>query len=351
MTYSHDELAVPAMSCPDTSSPTSEFTRPHDGGPSMRSRQLAIALALGKGGVFIPLRELRRLCRESGCHNEPNFTKNMRTSSLFDEIREGERIVGWRVASAELGPPKCDRVFLPGPAPTDCLPPLRVASPEVFDQADQDRLLTQLVQEENAALRAAEARRVREIEALRAEGESARAEAESMRARVALLESRRVATAPRTVIECIDLVESVFDDRIVFTERARETARSARINELPREMPHVLRCLKAISLHLHDIFFGLRKREPGTPSRKFQECSGFELAMTECHMTKADSRLRSMRKVVFDGEKIDITPHVKYGGAPPKQLRVHIGTHQRTRRLVVGWCGDHMETAGTHRMH
>ena len=307
----------------------------------MRSRQLDIALAMGEGGVLVPLVELRRRCLEAHCHNEPNFARNMRTSSLFDEIRDGKRIVGWRLAGA-------NPASSGGASPTDCLIP-RSTAPAEMDQPeeDEDRLLVRLVEEENANLRAAEALRIREIETLRAEAESAKA-------RLALLESQtasRVISGPRSVIECVELVESLFDDRVVFTDRARETAKRARINELAQEMPAVLRCLKSIAIHLHDIFFGPRKNEPGTPDQKFQALSGLELAMREGHRTNGDSRLRALRFVDFDGEQVDTTPHVKYGKAAPRLLRVHVGTHRRTRRLVIAWCGDHMETAGNNWIH
>ena len=82
---------------------------------------------------------------------------------------------------------------------------------------------------------------------------------------------------------------------------------------------------------------------------EFQRRSGFELSLTEGKMTKKDQALAGLRKITFEGRQWNVSPHVKYGTKPPKCLRVHFALDTDEQRVIVGYCGDHMKTAGTKR--
>ena len=81
------------------------------------------------------------------------------------------------------------------------------------------------------------------------------------------------------------------------------------------------------------------------PERFRHETGGIELTMTEGSQTNRDSRLERLRRVQFDGKPWDVSPHVKWGSG----FRVHFALDREARRVVVGHCGDHLDTAGTRR--
>ena len=81
--------------------------------------------------------------------------------------------------------------------------------------------------------------------------------------------------------------------------------------------------------------------------QKFRNTTGFELAVGESETTKGNKKLAAMRKDVYNGEHIDISPHVRHGNAPGKLLRVHYYAHQKQKLLIVGHCGDHLDTVRT----
>ena len=70
------------------------------------------------------------------------------------------------------------------------------------------------------------------------------------------------------------------------------------------------------------------------------------MALSEGKLTKANSKLMQSRFQDYDGEKIDITPHIKMQTAN-KHLRIQFYIHKKRRVVVVGHSGDHLDTAGT----
>ena len=59
---------------------------------SVRAKQRAIGLWLGKSKGHIETEDLRRLCKEHECYNSPNFTVNMKKDS---DLFSGNRKEGW----------------------------------------------------------------------------------------------------------------------------------------------------------------------------------------------------------------------------------------------------------------
>ena len=56
-----------------------------------------------------------------------------------------------------------------------------------------------------------------------------------------------------------------------------------------------------------------------------------------------------MRRIEHDGSEYDISPHIKHGSRAPKMLRIHFAFDEQNKRIVVGYVGEHMDTAGTKR--
>lgn len=183
-----------------------------------------------------------------------------------------------------------------------------------------------------------------EISAVRKEAEDARREAAAYRG--AATAARELARLPQSLPDVVDLIEKLHAGRVVFTERARESAKKAAINE--SSMDDAWECLFSVSSALPRLAFDDQIGEGALPER-FRDLTGFELSLTEGKATKNDAKFLSIRKVKFDGQEWDIKPHVKLGTKGPKLLRVHFALDHDKRRIIVGHCGDHLDTAGTRR--
>jgi len=129
-----------------------------------------------------------------------------------------------------------------------------------------------------------------------------------------------------------------FADRLGFTERGQKTAVKCDIN------PEMLwACLFQVARVLVDLYRnGVRDIESA-----FKKCTGWELAPTEGAMTREISDMMSQRKDIYEGREISVEPHIKF----PKSARKTGAQYQRlyyaydpeTRKVVVGYVGDHLE--------
>lgn len=147
---------------------------------------------------------------------------------------------------------------------------------------------------------------------------------------------------PEKLVDVVDLVGKAFADRIVFTEKARESAAKSTY----RNVAEAWRCLRAIATTLHALHF------EGNLSlydirKKFEESTRYELGIGESAGTMNDGRLADKRSALWNGHVIDISTHVKVGRKAPDCLRVYYHPLRDEKRLVIGHCGDHLDTATT----
>ncbi len=158
---------------------------------------------------------------------------------------------------------------------------------------------------------------------------------------------RDLATLPTDVGAVVDLILRAFPDRIALTARGRKSAEKASLNDAPAELGTLWKCLRAMAVTLHRLHFD--SESDVDILNEFHDSTGFDVTLTEAKATKGDQKLMMLRRDVFQGEEIDITAHVKWGNKVPKLLRVHYYPDHVRDLLVIGHCGDHLDTAGTRR--
>lgn len=150
---------------------------------------------------------------------------------------------------------------------------------------------------------------------------------------------------PSSILEAVNLIELLHPDKIVFTEKAKSAAKAASF----KDVDIAWQCLWSAATVLHALYF-----DPSTgsnnPQDAFKNQTAFELALTETGTTQNDSTLMAFRKIEYNGEVIDITPHIKYGTKPPKCFRIYYYPHPKEKRIIVGHCGDHLPTSGTRKL-
>ncbi len=152
---------------------------------------------------------------------------------------------------------------------------------------------------------------------------------------------------PQTCEESLNLAEQAFSSRLAVTESAKEAARNANKSISSSETFDILRCL---AVNLWPKYFEQDETD-GTAGYEFQNETGYELAFHESTQTNKDQRLQKLRQVTYDGRSLNITPHVKgKTGNRNAPLRVHFAIDKQTEKIVVGHCGEHMETAGTRKV-
>ena len=160
-----------------------------------------------------------------------------------------------------------------------------------------------------------------------------------------------LATFPKSLSKVIDAVESLFPKTIIFTDEARKSAAA-----YEKQVPHWRKpegCQVAWEMLTHLATTGCEAFFDSSITAKdehFHVTSGYKLALSEGSQTKDDAKLVRLRRIHFDGAEHDISPHIKFGNSKPKLLRVYFATDVGRSRIIVGHCGDHLETAGTKKM-
>jgi hypothetical protein len=147
---------------------------------------------------------------------------------------------------------------------------------------------------------------------------------------------------PTTVRQAAEVIQALFPERIVFTAKGLASAedRSEAVLGLAWE------CLWAVATSLHSMFFAEDKQGVDL-ERRFKDLSGFDLAMSEGKSTKKDKKFMNLRRDIYNGESIDIVPHVKVGNREPRLLRVHFHLDHDRKLIVIGHCGGHLDNFST----
>jgi hypothetical protein len=149
---------------------------------------------------------------------------------------------------------------------------------------------------------------------------------------------------PTSVGAALALAERLFPGRLIVLEQARESARHSSLRAT--KVPVAWDCLKSMATTLFALHLDER-----LPFReiidRFKSTTGFELSAGESERTMADKKLAAKRLISVGGQKLDFSSHVKYGRKAPDCLRVHYVVDVTRRALIVGHCGDHLDTVRT----
>ena len=162
-----------------------------------------------------------------------------------------------------------------------------------------------------------------------------------------------IGLAPSSLLQAIETIEQIFGSRICFTDAAKQSAKAAGFNRARGDMPVAWKILWHMATTLHDMSFGDADAEGHFAEVFRQRTGGLDLTLTEGKQTKRDSKLRGLRLVEFEGQEIDITPHLKHGNDRKTCLRIHYAAvlcPDGRQLIVVGHCGDHLDTAGTRKL-
>jgi hypothetical protein len=150
---------------------------------------------------------------------------------------------------------------------------------------------------------------------------------------------------PTTLSEVVDAIQKLFPGSIYFTPEAERSVEESTFEDVGTAWS----LLWGAATTLHTLLFE-GNRSTSDIEQEFRAATGFALSFTEGKSTKADRKLMRLRRVDYSGRELEIVPHIKFGTRPPRCLRVHFAPDHTDKIIVVGYCGDHMDTSGTKRM-
>lgn len=225
---------------------------------------------------------------------------------------------------------------------------LRLFEAENARLEKEKREWVEIAESESIQRREAEdalARRDYDLEQAQASAAEARAVAT---ATIEGLESiRNLDALPTDLTAIARLAVKVFGNKVVMTESALKTLENSEFGKCSESGDVLWRCLKVMSENLHALTS--QNLSANQIAELFKAQTKFELTWTEGQETKKDNRLMAKRRFVHNGQDLDMTPHVKWGNKAPRLLRIYFCVDPTTKQLVVGHCGDHLDTVGTRR--
>lgn len=146
---------------------------------------------------------------------------------------------------------------------------------------------------------------------------------------------------PDDLVSQLKAIGALYPERLYISGKAIDGAKDYKGN-----LKESWELLNAVANELWTCKFtgdGTRRLEDA-----FTNVTGFGLAMNESKSTTCDSTLMAQRRVTVDGVDYDCIAHVK-GRNNKTALRLHFDFDLDNRRIIVGHCGKHLDTAGSSR--
>lgn len=234
---------------------------------------------------------------------------------------------------------------------------------EMNERLEEQEQLIELYEEENERVmrqnRALE-ERMRELESdksqletlryrlVEAQGRADEKAAEAARLKDEATALEKIDHFPTSLVEELELAGRLWPDRIVVLPEAVRSAAAYRYCDLDEEW----RILRAVASVLWDIYFG--DGDSSDIDEEFKRRTGFTHTFRESGATNASPALVKLRRRSYKGSEIDITPHIKGSGRRDSSklhpFRLHYHADAEGKKIVIGHCGEHLDTAGTPRV-
>ena len=154
---------------------------------------------------------------------------------------------------------------------------------------------------------------------------------------------RSISEYPNTPQTIAQYFETVYPERIAFTERAYHSMEDCET-----------KCdvLWEIFYHIATDLFDLVKSNPAQAYTEFKNLTGWEIARGEGRQTRADPKLMRQYVDTFEGIEIDIESHIKNGRkeSDPKFVRIYFAYNPNiSEKIIIGHCGKHLENYSTRK--
>ena len=149
---------------------------------------------------------------------------------------------------------------------------------------------------------------------------------------------------PSTPTQIARYFETVFQDRIAFTERAYKS-----LDECITKSEVLWDAFYHMATELYDFF----QSNPAQAYKLFTEATGWDCSRGNGHQTRANAKMMRQYVDTYHGQEIDIEAHVKSGNndKDPKSVRIYFTYDpQVANKIIIGYCGKHLENATSRKV-
>lgn len=182
----------------------------------------------------------------------------------------------------------------------------------------------------------------KEIHTLKLRIDSTKEQAEGTPAALVLDQSTMLTLMNRTrkvtPLEILTVFQAMVPERIEVLPSAIESAKKAENFELGPRLSVLMEKL---------VFTYLDSINAGKPDAEARKVFSQSYAAKESETVTSNKRLRAMREFTYKGNKSLFLQHVSVGRNYGTQHAINTYFKIIDKKVVIGWCGLHLETAGT----
>lgn len=140
---------------------------------------------------------------------------------------------------------------------------------------------------------------------------------------------------PKTIHEIVSYFETVFGDRIAFSEDAIKSIKRCSIQN-----DEVWKVFYSLATDMYDLYIS----GSGDIYKEFRAKTGIDVSRGEGTMTRQNKRLMRQYETYYNGDKVDVEAHITY---PRIKQSIHFGFSPREEKVIIGWCGEHKDNFTT----
>lgn len=138
--------------------------------------------------------------------------------------------------------------------------------------------------------------------------------------------------------EIVEYLWPIYKDKIAFTQRAIKSLKECKIS-----FDELLKSLHCLATVMHPLYL---EENAGDIYKRFHETTGIEATRGEGSQTRNDKGCMDQRKDVYNGNEINIEPHLKLS----QNQRIHFAFSKEDKKIVIGWCAGHLDTSATKKL-
>lgn len=155
---------------------------------------------------------------------------------------------------------------------------------------------------------------------------------------------REISEYPATPVQIARYFETVYPERIAFTERAYHS-----LETCTTRADYLWEALYYMATVLCDQC----QLNPAQAYKAFTEQTGWECSRGNGHQTRNNAKLMRQYVDTYNGQEINIEAHIKKGtnDRDPKSIRIYFAYDpQVADKILIGHCGKHLENATSRKI-
>lgn len=144
---------------------------------------------------------------------------------------------------------------------------------------------------------------------------------------------------PENSSDVVGYFTNMFSDRIAFTSDAIKSLKDCSLQSQD---------LWKVLFYLSTLMRDFMMNGISDPFGEFRNKTGINCARGEGSMTRKNKKLMTQFQTEYGGNLINIEPHITF---PQEKQSIHFGFDEKSQKIIVGHCGNHLKIYSSLKVH